>query len=122
MSLSSCWVPEGWARYIGRETHAWTALLRSRFYPPRSPQTMKGCTASSEKHARRLPSTTQYSYHLRTRQDRSCHYIAMELVEGKTLRELLGSSLLPMRKAIEIAAQIAEGLTKAHEAASLTET
>jgi predicted ATPase/serine/threonine protein kinase len=49
-------------------------------------------------------------------QDRSCHYIAMELVEGKTLRELLGSSMLPMRKAIEIAAQIAEGLTKAHEA------
>jgi len=49
-------------------------------------------------------------------QDRSCHYIAMELVEGKTLRELLGSSLLPMRKAIEIAVQIAEGLTKAHEA------
>jgi serine/threonine protein kinase len=49
-------------------------------------------------------------------QDHSCHYIAMELVEGKTLRELLGSSLLPMRKAIEIGAQIAEGLTKAHEA------
>src|SRR5450631_4647009 len=49
-------------------------------------------------------------------QDRSCHHIAIELVEGKTLRELLGSSLLPMRKAIEIAVQIAEGLTKAHEA------
>jgi predicted ATPase len=46
----------------------------------------------------------------------SAHYIAMELVEGKTLRELLVSGLLPMRKAIEIAAQIAEGLTKAHEA------
>jgi predicted ATPase/serine/threonine protein kinase len=49
-------------------------------------------------------------------QDRSCHYIAMELVEGKTLRQLLASRVLPMRKAIEIAAQIAEGLTKAHEA------
>jgi predicted ATPase/serine/threonine protein kinase len=49
-------------------------------------------------------------------QDRSCHYIAMELVEGKTLRQLLASNMLPMRKAIEIAAQIAEGLTKAHEA------
>jgi predicted ATPase len=49
-------------------------------------------------------------------QDRSCHYIAMELVEGKTLRELVRTSLLPMRKAIEIAAQVAEGLTKAHEA------
>ena len=43
-------------------------------------------------------------------------FIAMELVEGKTLRELLASGSLPMRKAIEIAAQVAEGLTKAHEA------
>src|SRR6202049_1433635 len=49
-------------------------------------------------------------------QEGSTHYIAMELVEGKTLRELLVSGLLPMRKAIEIAAQVAEGLTKAHEA------
>jgi predicted ATPase/predicted Ser/Thr protein kinase len=43
-------------------------------------------------------------------------FIAMELVEGKTLRELLASGSLPMRKAIEIGAQVAEGLTKAHEA------
>src|SRR5882724_4514560 len=43
-------------------------------------------------------------------------FIAMELVEGKTLREMLVSGLLPMRKAIEIAAQVAEGLAKAHEA------
>src|SRR6202162_6212987 len=45
-------------------------------------------------------------------------FIAMELVEGKTLRELLASGSLPMGKAIEIAAQVAEGLTKAHEAGS----
>jgi predicted ATPase len=43
------------------------------------------------------------------------HYIAMELVEGQTVRELMVSGL-PIRKAIEIAAQAAEGLTKAHEA------
>ncbi len=49
-------------------------------------------------------------------QDGSSHYIAMEMVEGKTLRELLVPGLLPMRRAIEIAAQVAEGLTKAHEA------
>jgi predicted ATPase len=48
--------------------------------------------------------------------DGSTHYIAMELVEGKTLRELFASGLLPMRQVIEIAAQVAEGLTKAHEA------
>jgi predicted ATPase/predicted Ser/Thr protein kinase len=46
----------------------------------------------------------------------STHYIAMELVEGKTLRELLITGMLPARKAIEIAAQVAEGLAKAHEA------
>jgi predicted ATPase len=46
----------------------------------------------------------------------STHYIAMELVEGKTLRELLAGGLMPVRKTIEIAAQIAEGLAKAHEA------
>ena len=49
-------------------------------------------------------------------QDGSTHYIAMELVEGKTVRELLVSGLLPIRKVIEIAAQVAEGLAKAHEA------
>ena len=49
-------------------------------------------------------------------QDGSTHYIAMELVEGKTLRELLACGSLPIRKAIDIAAQVAEGLAKAHEA------
>ena len=44
------------------------------------------------------------------------HYIAMELIDGKTLRALLGAGGLPIRKVIEIAAQIAEGLAKAHEA------
>jgi predicted ATPase len=46
----------------------------------------------------------------------STHYIAMELVEGETIRALLGSGSLPMRKILEIAVQVAEGLTKAHEA------
>src|SRR5262249_51745171 len=44
------------------------------------------------------------------------HYMAMELVEGKTLRELLGTGLIPIEKAIQIAAQVADGLAKAHEA------
>src|SRR5580658_3354637 len=49
-------------------------------------------------------------------QDGSTRYIAMELVEGKTLGELLVAGLLPIRKVIEIATQVAEGLAKAHEA------
>ena len=49
-------------------------------------------------------------------QDGSAHYIAMELIEGETLRQLLVAGTLPIRKTIELAAQIAEGLAKAHEA------
>jgi predicted ATPase len=46
----------------------------------------------------------------------SIQYIAMELVEGKTLRELLSAGLMPMHKVIHIAAQVADGLATAHEA------
>ncbi|HEX3117638.1 MAG TPA: protein kinase [Candidatus Acidoferrum sp.] len=48
--------------------------------------------------------------------DGASHYIAMELVAGKTLRQLIKSGLIPMRQVLDIAAQVAEGLTKAHEA------
>ena len=43
-------------------------------------------------------------------------YIAMELVEGKTLRELLHTGPLPLRRLLPLAAQLADGLAKAHEA------
>lgn len=46
----------------------------------------------------------------------SVYYIAMELVEGETLRELLASGPLATQKLVRIAAQVAEGLAKAHEA------
>jgi predicted ATPase len=41
-------------------------------------------------------------------------YISMELVIGETLRELLASGPIPFRKAVAIAAQIADALAKAH--------
>ncbi len=43
-------------------------------------------------------------------------YIAMELVEGSTLRDLLTAGQVPLHKGIEIAAQVADGLAMAHEA------
>ncbi len=42
-------------------------------------------------------------------------YIAMELVNGETVRELLASGPIPFRKAVAIAAQIADALAEAHE-------
>jgi serine/threonine protein kinase len=43
-------------------------------------------------------------------------WIAMELVEGKTLRELLASGALPVKRLLQLATPVAEGLAKAHEA------
>src|SRR6266496_1008970 len=46
----------------------------------------------------------------------SVSYIAMEKVDGKTLREVLFSGPLPIKRLLQIAAQIADGLARAHEA------
>jgi len=43
-------------------------------------------------------------------------YIAMEYVEGETLRQKIRSRALQIKETIDIAIQIAEGLAKAHEA------
>ena len=42
------------------------------------------------------------------------HYIAMELVEGKTFRRLLGEGPLQTKQILDLATQTAEGLAKAH--------
>lgn len=43
-------------------------------------------------------------------------FIAMELVEGQTLRELIAQGPLPIERAIGLAVQIADGLATAHAA------
>ena len=43
-------------------------------------------------------------------------YLAMEFVDGKTVRELLDAGPIPLKKTLAIAAQVADGLAKAHSA------
>ncbi len=43
-------------------------------------------------------------------------YLAMELIDGWTLRHLMDAGPLPVKKTLEIATQIASGLAKAHQA------
>ena len=43
-------------------------------------------------------------------------WIAMELVRGRTLRDLLSEGPLPLRRALSLAAQVADGLAAAHAA------
>jgi serine/threonine protein kinase len=72
--------------------------------------------ASSRKRARHRPEPSQYRHHLRTQEVDGTSYISMELVEGEAVRELLASGSIPLPKVIQIAAQIADGLAKAHSA------
>jgi Tol biopolymer transport system component len=46
----------------------------------------------------------------------SISWVAMELVEGKSLAELIANGPLPTRKLLELAGQIADGLAAAHDA------
>ncbi|MCX6543897.1 MAG: protein kinase [Acidobacteria bacterium] len=46
--------------------------------------------------------------------ERGTPYAVMELLEGQTLRELMGGAAVPPRKAVEYALQIAAGLAAAH--------
>ena len=43
-------------------------------------------------------------------------YIAMELLEGRTLREVLHGNALPTKKLLDLACQISDGLARAHAA------
>jgi serine/threonine protein kinase len=43
------------------------------------------------------------------------HFIVMEYVEGRTLKEVLAEAPLPIRRVLEITAEIAEGISKAHK-------
>jgi Tol biopolymer transport system component len=46
----------------------------------------------------------------------STSFIVMELVEGKTLRDIVAEGALPVRRLLAIGAQIADGLARAHSA------
>lgn len=48
--------------------------------------------------------------------DDSMHYIVMELIEGKTLKDIIvEKGKIPWKDAVKVAAQIASGLSQAHE-------
>jgi hypothetical protein len=48
--------------------------------------------------------------------DDSSSFISMELVQGKTLRDLLVEGPLPVKRLLALSAQMADGLARAHEA------
>ena len=43
-------------------------------------------------------------------------YLVMELIEGRTLQDLLSDGSLPETEILRLGGQLADGLTKAHEA------
>ena len=43
-------------------------------------------------------------------------FIAMEFIEGKTLRAAIGGKPMPLREALRLGVEVAEGLSAAHHA------
>ena len=110
--------PAGWARCTGRGTRGSGARWRSRCCRPRSasdPERLK----RFEREARAASSLNHPNivtiYDIGSAD--SVSYIAMELVDGESLRSgAPGRRRLPARRLLQIGAQIAEGLAKAHAA------
>jgi len=48
--------------------------------------------------------------------DNDCPFIASELIDGKPLRDSMHGGRVPLKRALDLAAQIADGLAAAHEA------
>jgi len=107
----------GWARCTGRETpgSAGTSLPRS-FHP--RPRGARNGWRASEAEARSA-SALNHPNIVTIYDIGECEgisYIAMELVEGRTLRSVLTEGPLPARTLLAIASQVADGLAKAHGA------
>ena len=110
------WAPGVWAEFIAPKTPASTAKLQLK--PFRfDTQSEPGYVARFEREARAASALNHPNivtiYELGC--EGSTHYIAMELMRGQTVRTLLVSGPIPFRKAVAIAAQIADALAKAHE-------
>ena len=89
-----------------------------KLLPPTSRAIPTAFSASSRKPVPPLRSTTRTSARS-TRSSRRAsgqHYIAMEYVEGETLRQRLVTSRLSIREALDIAIQVAAALSVAHAA------
>ena len=95
---------------LGREVAIKTVSLHDRHSPEEALTRFKleACSASALNH----PNIVTI-YELDCVDD--THFIAMELVRGETVRALLGLGPIPFRKAIGIAAQVADALARAHE-------
>ena len=109
--------PEGWERSTGRATPVSGARSRSRSCRRRSRRTPIASSASSRKRAPPRRSTTRTSSRsTRSAPSKGASYIAMELVDGLSLREMLAAGPLPTKKLLDVAVQVAEALAKAHGA------
>ncbi len=114
------WARGAWGRSGGPATTTFTATSRSSSCPSGSPPTPAAWAASPRRRAAAssLNHPNIVTIH-EIGQTSGLPFIVMEVVEGHTLRELIRSREarpFAARRLLEIGAQIADGLAKAHAA------
>ena len=97
-----------WARSIVRATRVFSATSRSKSCAT------SGCLLPSSGEASRRKPNILTVYDVGIEGD--VPYIVSELIEGRSLRDEMNQGRMPIKRTIEIAHQIAEGVAAAHEA------
>ena len=88
----------------------------SRCCPPRSRLTPSVCGGSSRRRGPPARSTIRiFSASTTSARTTAARTSVSELLDGETLRQRIGDSPLPKRKALDYAGQIAKGLAAAHD-------
>ena len=106
-----------WGRFTRRATRGSIAAWRSRF-SRRSTRSTPSTSRASRARRRRLrrstiPTSSASSTSARRTRSRTSRWSS---IEGKTLAELLAPGPLSIKKVLDLAIQIADGLAAAHEA------
>ena len=115
MRCSGRWARAGWERCTGRRTRGSSREVAIKVLPAE----LSSDTERLKRFEKEARSASALNHpNIVTIHDIGSEggvsYIAMERVEGTTLREMV-SSPLPIKRLLQIATQITEGLSKAHE-------
>ena len=109
---SAAWVKSTW-----HSTHNWIAVLHSRLLPAdvaANGERMRRFIQEAKAAAALNHPNIAHIYEVG--ESEGSHFIAMEHVEGETLREEIHHKKTPLNKLLRYLAQVAEGLAKAHAA------
>ena len=111
------WATGAWAKCIAPAIRGWAATWRSKFCAaPRFATPTRGAASRTRPTPPARLNHPNIVAVFDVNLDGENPYIVTELVEGESLRKLLQRGAVPLRKLVDIAVQVADGMAAAHQA------